>query len=354
MSVPTKLCLFKRSNGFYYIVYPEDGRRRWKSTGTHHKVEALKVLSDLKALLRARPATPLLSEFRKDFIAFATSNHAAATRDLFALSLKTLQKVCGDQLLSNYQLRHVDMYKTHRVASVSPVSVNAELRALRSAFGYAMRWGLLDDNPLRGLTLLRVPASAPAYLTTEAFGQLVSAIGQGWLKEIVVFSVMTGLRRAEVVSLRWQDVDPERGMLLVQSYGNFRTKSDKVRAVPLTDEAAAILKKKHDRDASARVFMKDGEKIAEDYLTKAFKSAVKKAGLDSRLHFHSLRHTFASWLVQNGAPLYEVQLLLGHSNIAVTQVYSHLQPEQLHRTVRSLSPIVRGLPGWNYPLVDDG
>ena len=67
------------------------------------------------------------------------------------------------------------------------------------------------------------------------------------------------------------------------------------------------------------------------------KKYVTEIGLDGKLHFHSFRHTFASWLVQDGVSLYEVQKLLGHSNIAVTQVYSHLQPEGLHSTVNKIS-----------------
>ena len=85
------------------------------------------------------------------------------------------------------------------------------------------------------------------------------------------------------------------------------------------------------------VFSIRDKQIDEDMLTHLFKEYVLKAGLESRLHFHSLRHTFASWLVQDGVSLYEVQKLLGHSNIAVTQVYSHLQPEGLHSTVNRIS-----------------
>ena len=61
-------------------------------------------------------------------------------------------------------------------------------------------------------------------------------------------------------------------------------------------------------------------------------SGIQKKGL----HFHSLRHTFASWLVQEGVSLYEVQRLLGHSNISVTEIYAHLQPCQLHSAVNKL------------------
>jgi len=78
------------------------------------------------------------------------------------------------------------------------------------------------------------------------------------------------------------------------------------------------------------------KQLTKDYLSKRFKRYVHIAGMNPKLHFHSLRHTFATWLVQDGVSLYEVQKLLGHSSIAVTQVYSHLQPEQLHATVNRI------------------
>ena len=73
--------------------------------------------------------------------------------------------------------------------------------------------------------------------------------------------------------------------------------------------------------------------LKKDFVTRWFGRTVIVAGLDRRLHFHHLRHTFASWLVQAGAGIYEVQKLLGHSSVAVTQVYAHLAPSELHATV---------------------
>jgi len=74
-------------------------------------------------------------------------------------------------------------------------------------------------------------------------------------------------------------------------------------------------------------------KVNESYVSHKLKDYIRIAKLNEKLHFHSLRHTFASWLAQDGVSLYELQRLLGHSDIAVTEVYSHLQPEQLHSTV---------------------
>ena len=81
---------------------------------------------------------------------------------------------------------------------------------------------------------------------------------------------------------------------------------------------------------------KRGEKLNGNFVRAKLKAAVRDCELDPKLHFHSLRHTFASWLVQDGVSLYEVQKLLGHTDMKVTQIYSHLQPEQLHDTVNRI------------------
>lgn len=84
------------------------------------------------------------------------------------------------------------------------------------------------------------------------------------------------------------------------------------------------------------VFTYTGTGIRPDLLTRKFRFCIRKAGLDRRIHFPSLRHTFATWLVQGNVSIYEVQKLLGHSNISVTQVYSHLAWSELHEAVRKL------------------
>ena len=84
------------------------------------------------------------------------------------------------------------------------------------------------------------------------------------------------------------------------------------------------------------VFHLNGHRISESYVSHRLKKAVRKAGLSDKLHFHSLRHSHASWLVQGGVSLYEVQKLLGHSSISVSEAYSHLLPDTLHDSVNKI------------------
>jgi integrase len=161
---------------------------------------------------------------------------------------------------------------------------------------------------------------------------------------LVVFAVMTGMRRGELLNLTWKDVDFERRLLTIHSGEGFRTKGGKRRSVPMSQAVYQLLLTRAQRSiglptclASRYVFALNGKRIDGVYVCHKFKRYVREAGLNERLHFHSLRHTFATWLVQEGVSIYEVQKLLGHSNISVTQVYSHLAASELHGAVNKIS-----------------
>ena len=132
------------------------------------------------------------------------------------------------------------------------------------------------------------------------------------------------------------DVDLPRHLVHIQSNPTFKTKTGKRRTVPLSDTAYHLLMLRANSSPCEYVFSLNDSKVMANWVTHKLKRYIRRLDLDDRLRFHSLRHTFASWLVQDGVSLYEVQKLLGHSNIAVTEVYSHLQPEHLHDTVNKI------------------
>jgi integrase len=160
------------------------------------------------------------------------------------------------------------------------------------------------------------------------------------LREVVVFAVATGLRRGEICGLTWDRVYVERGLLMVATGGTLRSKGGKKRIVPLNSVALAILKSRAGQSPLPQVFHRGSHPIGDDFLGKSFKRAVRDAGLSDTLHFHSLRHTFASWLVQRGESIHAVSKILGHSSVVVTErFYAHLDPAQLHSTVEKLLPL---------------
>jgi site-specific recombinase XerD len=135
-------------------------------------------------------------------------------------------------------------------------------------------------------------------------------------------------------------------VIIVRNSNTFTTKNRRVRVIPMNDHLYKMLMERKEHVSCELVFHLGTRQLTKDYVSKKFKKLVRKAGLNDKLHFHSLRHTFASWLVQKGVSLYEVQTLLGHTSISVTQCYSHLQPERLHATVNHIDlPTITGENG---------
>jgi integrase/recombinase XerD len=120
-------------------------------------------------------------------------------------------------------------------------------------------------------------------------------------------------------------------MIIVKNDTSFSTKSRKDRIIPMSKIVLELFQKKvSSKQLSVYVFSKSGGiKFNNDYVTKSFKKAVRKAELNDKVHFHTLRHSFASRLVQRGASIYVVKELLGHSDVTTTQIYSHLEQSNL-------------------------
>lgn len=225
---------------------------------------------------------------------------------------------------------------------------------LRIFFSWCKEEGIVSSNPVpqpekRGKARhVGKKDGPPPFLTEEQLKSLITAIeadaklkqmpGRNqWLIDAILFSVGTGLRRSELIHLRWDAVDIEVGLVHVVNTEEFTTKSGKERSVPLVGEATKLvrrLKKKRGPDATlpggGYVFRgATGGKIGLDYFTKRFRHYRKLAKLPEDLHLHSLRHTFASWFVQRKGDLYFLKKIMGHESIKTTMKYAHLRPDAL-------------------------
>lgn len=277
------------------------------------------------------------SRFALDLLAHNEGIFAPATLELYKRTLKNFQSLRGDLKLEEVTPKDIDLYISHRRKTVSLVTVNIEIKTLRSSFNVARRWDLIRENPLKETPFLRVPERDPIFLTKEDFQRLLSAINEEWFRRVVVIAVSTGMRRAEIINLRKDDIDLARRTIRIQSNDVYKTKAGKNRIIPMSDAVHQIIQKCMLEKDCEYVFSCGGRQILEDSLTQKFRRCVRQAGMDRKIHFHSLRHTFATWLVQDGVSLYEVQKLLGHSASRVTEIYSHLAPEVLHATVNRIS-----------------
>jgi integrase/recombinase XerC len=329
--------LFKRSNGIYYFAYDQNGKRRWRSTGERIKALALKVLADFEDGISKPRTRVLLSEFETEFLAYAQSEYRQSTVALYRRTLGQFRATVGDIWFDPSTPREADLYKASRVGDVSSATVNIELRTLRAAFYTALRWKLASENPFKNISLVPMPEQQPTYLSKDEFRKLLSVVSERWLRELFIIAVSTGLRRGELLNLTWNDIDFPRRLLYIHSRDDFRTKLGRRRSVPMGKAVFELLCERSRYRISEYAFSANGRTLDEHWITRKFKSYARKAGLNEKLHFHSLRHTFATWLVQEGVSIYEVQKLLGHSNISVTQVYSQLAASELHSAVNKIS-----------------
>jgi integrase len=333
----SNLYLFKRPNGFWYVLYTADGRKKWKSTKCRERSDALRKLTEFKELIKSKPVTNQLSSFTDDFLSYASATYAKASVDIFKVGLRNLQAISGDCKLTSITSRHVDQYKAERLRAVSPTSVNVELRALRAILNIALRWNLLETNPFSKMKCIKIPETTPIFFSKDDFQRFMDAVGDHWMKDSFLFAVMTGMRRGEVLNLKWSDVKLEEKIAHIQSSPTYRVKAGKSRTIPLGDIVLNLLERRAKTSKSEFVFDYDGKMIKGDHIARQFKKFVLKAGLNKKLHFHSLRHTFATWLVQGRVSIYEIQKLLGHSDISMTQIYSHLVSSELHDAVNRIS-----------------
>ncbi|MFN0158549.1 MAG: tyrosine-type recombinase/integrase [Bacteroidota bacterium] len=324
-------CLIQDKRGIFYIVAKVGTKRIWKSTRTRNKREAYKIFlaTDNKPL---NEETNGLSHHIASYIQHVKATFGTKTYQVYDLALRNLLRFTGDVSLDIILPRTIDLYKIERLKTVSPATVNIELRAFKAFFNCLRRWEYVAKNPCEGITSVRSPQRIPAYLTMEQLEKLVKGIGDPWLRRIVTFAAMTGARLGEILHLTWNNVDMVNRVMLIQSSVSYQVKSGKVRAIPMNQSVFEMLNRTQER--TGLVFPgKRGGTAQTNHVSRRFRQAVRAAGMDRRLHFHSLRHTFASLLVQKGVSLYHVQKLLGHSSPRVTEIYAHLQNPLLHSVV---------------------
>jgi integrase len=245
-------------------------------------------------------------------------------------------------------------------------TINRDITTLKACLSKAVEWELLDANPLQKLKPIRTDGLTRArYLTASEESALRNALGEreeqlrknrasgnawrrarqqaelpdlstvafaDYLQPMVLLSLNTGLRRGEILQLRWADVDLLQRELIVRGDN---AKSGKTRHIPLNNEALTTLQQwRSDARSTAWVFAgNDGERMQA--VKTSWKGVLHSAAiLDFR--WHDLRHHFASRLVMNGVDLNTVRELLGHSDLTMTLRYAHLSPEHKADAVAKL------------------
>ncbi len=249
--------------------------------------------------------------------------------------------------------RYVHAPRGEEGASLSGATQRKRYRHVRAFLNWAEKEGVVEQSPLDDLAAPKVEKKEAAFLSPADVDRLCIAIEHhvethrdqpyptpdlDWLRDIILVAVATGLRRGELLNLRWADLDLDARRLLVRHRDGFRTKGNAERRVPLAGEALNTLRRmeaEREGDLDGPVFVdRRGLPLKPARVSHRFKDMARLAGLDERIHFHSLRHTCGSWLAMKGVPMRMIQAILGHSTVSVTERYSHLAPDALDAAVR--------------------
>lgn len=232
-------------------------------------------------------------------------------------------------------------------AGYAPTSIARRLASLRSFYRFAQREGIARANPAKPLRNPRKERKLPHFLTTREIGQLLAAPHRsepGGLRDRAILETMysAGLRVSELVGLNLADLDLEQGLVRV------RGKGKRERLAPLGRFAIDALKRwfsarksfpKASAAHNAPVFVnKFGGRLTTRSIGRMLEKHLKGTGLDLRTSPHTLRHSFATHLLDAGADIRSVQELLGHKNLMTTQIYTHVSTATLREAYLRAHP----------------
>jgi len=244
--------------------------------------------------------------------------------------------------------QHVQHMVNELVAKgLAPNTIRNVRAVLRRALNQAMRWRLVTYNAASLVETPRIEQEEMSALTEQQARALLRTLKGDRLEALYRVALSLGLRRGEVLGLRWEDIDFEAATLRVaQTLQRTRTKGliistpktkSSLRSLSIPRVLLAALKnhkEQQDREGLDNphnlVFISTkGTPIDPDDITHRFKAFVKEAGLPDDIHFHSLRHSCATLLLAQGVPMYVVKEILGHSQISTTMRYTHPTPDTM-------------------------
>jgi integrase/recombinase XerD len=230
-------------------------------------------------------------------------------------------------------------------AGLSPRSMARVISSLKSFYRFLVLDGILKKNPAVDLSSPKTWLALPKFLTVEEVESLLRQPDEENVrgvrdKAMLELLYATGLRASELVSLKIKDLNLEDGFLLCLGKGG------KERLVPIGESAVRAVRKYLDgarpkllKQSSEFLFVTQrGGAFTRQGFWKLLKGYARKAGLDLKISPHILRHSFATHLLERGADLRSVQLMLGHSQITTTQIYTHVSRKRLRRVYDKFHP----------------
>lgn len=287
----------------------------------------------------SKRATPTIRDFiMNSYMPFVKVNKRSWSTDWSLLKNHVLPRF-GDKYMDELTKHDVIGFIGQHSVTHKPGSVNRVVIILRYLFNLALRWDTagVKTNPTEDIPLLEENNKKERYLSEHEAQALFLAVQDSenpLLQHIISMLLLTGARKREVMNARWGDFDFERRLWRIEV-----NKSGKTRHVPMSDGVVIILQSVPKIKGCEFVFANPDTLEPFNNVYCSWNTARKKAGL-SDVRIHDLRHSFASFLVNSGRSLYEVQKILGHTQIKTTQRYAHLANDTLLDAANLVSRMV--------------
>ena len=339
----------KRGSTYQIDYFDPDGKRVRRSFRKRKDAEAelgkrvsliaegryLDVKKDYHTTLKE-----LLQKYKENF------QHQASFYRYKGYCLKNFKEHFGeDTLLANIRYVDLETYRNHLKQKLTikggirkDASVNREMACLHHVFTKAVEWEMVERNPFdRGKSLLlKENNQRNRYLTENEITSLLDECkSRKHLHGIVTCAIHTGMRKGEILPLKWSQI--RNGFIYLE-----KTKTKNKREIPTNDDLAQVFKeiRKEQGLASKYVFTYSTRII--DRVDRAFRGALSRANIED-FKFHDLRHNFASHLIMRGGTLKEAQELLGHKTMTMTLRYAHLSQDHKKKAVNLLNGLTRSV-----------
>ena len=254
--------------------------------------------------------------------------------------------------LADTPIKDIDRFVVTRLRAglqkkgLAPKSIFLVLTLIRAMFNKAPLWGLhTAENPVSEASrlddkFLEVPDNnRTRYLTNEEARTLLESLATKStdVHDMAFLSLYTGMRAGEILKLQWRDIDFKSSLIRIRN-----PKNDETRSAFITPDIKEILLNREAGENQEYLFVsKNGSQVAE--VSNTFERTIAELGFNDgveerldKVVFHSLRHTFGSWLAQNGEPLQVISDLLGHKDLKMTRRYAKLSPGQKRDAVLKL------------------
>ncbi len=330
--------LYKRGK-VWWMAISHQGKQIRRPTGTSNRKLAEAILAKVTVKIfegrffdtleeNERTFEEMMERYQSDYVVKKASQRS------YRGYIKNLIPFFGSVTLAEITPARIVGYKAKRYDDgVAPATINRELAVMKAAFNLAIReWEWCRDNPVCKVSMEKENNKRDRWLTDEEEEKLMK-VSPPWLKEIVLFALHTGTRMGEILALTWEGVSLFRRTVTV-----FHSKNGERRTIPINRIVLRLLKEKsrvRPIKTNLVFYGRACTPIDDHNLRRAFRRAITAARIKN-LHFHDLRHTFATRLIQAGIEIYKVQRLLGHKSPIMTQRYAHHYPESLRDGVEIL------------------